>query len=195
MRYNILSIDSQPTLRTGIKHSISDCLKVFYEASDSQHGISIIKSQRVDLVILELKLCGGDGVDLIKFIRKEFPKLKIFVYSQYSQLNLLIAIFKLGICGYLNKDSALSCEVIEKIMDNKYNQIRPSAVIHRTVAFSRQEIKIIALAATGNSNEEISYIIGIKKSTVQAYRKRMLKKYKFKTVHELIDFAHRIGKL
>jgi len=110
----ILIVDDHPIVREGLAARISrqPDLKVCGEAEDVLGALELVKTAHPDLVIVDLSLKTGQGLDLIKKIKARHPDTKMLVSSMYDETLYAERSLRAGALGYINKQ-----EVSEKIID------------------------------------------------------------------------------
>src|SRR6185503_15616731 len=105
---SILIADDHKIVRDGLRRILSahGDLEVAAEAADGDQALALVKAQEFDVVMLDMSMPGLSGVDLIKRLRLERPKLRILVLSMHGEDQYAARALKAGASGYLNKDSA-----------------------------------------------------------------------------------------
>src|SRR5687767_10864176 len=104
----ILIGDDHPVVRRGLRQILSEAsdLHVGGEAGSAQEVLQAVHDQRFDVVVLDINLPGGSGVDLIGQIRKERPETRVLILTVYSESQYAVRSIKAGAAGFLNKESA-----------------------------------------------------------------------------------------
>src|SRR5258706_1234655 len=112
----ILVVDDHPMVRDGLIQLISQHrdLVCCGQADSVASAQAAVESKLPDLVILDLRLKGGDGLELIKSLKSQFPKLKILILSQYEAPMYAERALRAGALGYLVKEQAAD-EVLQAI--------------------------------------------------------------------------------
>ncbi|MGL5631022.1 MAG: response regulator, partial [Azovibrio sp.] len=104
----ILIADDHGILRAGLKHILSDCMdiEVAGEACDGHETLAQVRAGTWDTLVLDLSMPGRSGIELIKQIKGEFPKLPILILSMHKEDIYAVRTLKAGASGYLCKDNA-----------------------------------------------------------------------------------------
>ena len=102
-----LVADDHAVTRTGVKHILSEQFKnaSFGEAQTGYEVLERVSKHNWDLLLLDISMPKGRGIDLIKEIKVRSPKLPILVLTMYSEEQYAVRAFKNGASGYLSKES------------------------------------------------------------------------------------------
>jgi DNA-binding NarL/FixJ family response regulator len=149
-------------------------LEVVAEAQDGAQAMNLFRKHHVDVVVLDLRLQGTNGVEIIKMMRSEFGPVRILVLSSYGGSDDITRAMQAGASGYILKGMALEhvLEGIRKVhAGEKYF---PSEVSKRVSAqinseISSRELEVLRLVAQGCSNGNIAMQLGIVEGTVKAH--------------------------
>jgi len=116
----VLIADDHDILRTGLKHILSEAgdIVVAGEASNSAEALTQLRVGQWDAAVLDLNMPGRSGIELIKQVKDEFPRLPILILSMYKEDIYAVRALKAGASGYLCKDNAetLLIDAIRKIV-------------------------------------------------------------------------------
>src|SRR5512145_1230017 len=104
----VLIADDHKIVRDGLKRILGATteVQVAAEAASGEEALALVKSQDFDVVMLDMSMPGLSGLDLIKRLRIEKPKLRILVLSMHGEQQYAARVLRAGAAGYLNKDSA-----------------------------------------------------------------------------------------
>ncbi len=202
---NILIADDHQVVRQGLKdilHQVPEVATV-YEIDTARGVIDFIRFHEVEMVILDLSLPDGNGLDLLKEIHVWKPRLPILIFSMYPEEQYALRVLKAGGSGYLTKGS--SAETIltafQKIL-NGGRYVSPSMIDQ--VAFelggdkwknlpwenlSDREHEVLRQITSGRTVSEIAKELHLSVKTVSTYRSRILEKTRLKTTADLIRFG------
>ena len=192
----VIIVDDHPIVRQGLKQILSEepDMTVFGEAQNSQEVLQLISEQDWDIVVLDITLPGRGGLDVLKEIKHERPKLPVLILSIHPEDQYAVRAFKAGASGYLTKESApqelvrairkilrggkyVSSALAEKLaFDLETEEKRP---IHETL--SDREYQVMLMIASGKSTSAIAEEMALSMKTVSTYRARILEKMKMKT--------------
>ncbi|HJL73511.1 MAG TPA: response regulator transcription factor [Nitrospinaceae bacterium] len=199
----IIIADDHPLFRRGLKHALeeTDDIEVACEADNGDELLSLIKGDEFDMVLLDIAMPGKSGLDLLKQLKSEYPKLPILVLSVYPEEQYAVRFIKAGASGYLTKESASEklVEAIRKVADGgKY----ASQTITEKLAFdfsdyekplherlSDREYQVFGMISVGKSLTEIGKELSLSVKTISTHRTRILEKMKMKKNAELIHYA------
>jgi two-component system invasion response regulator UvrY len=199
----IIIADDHPLFRRGLKHALEETsdIEVIGEASNGDNLLSMIKSNNLDMVLLDISMPGKSGLDLLKQLKSEHSKLPILILSVYPEEQYAVRFIKAGASGYLTKESAAEklAEAIRKIAaGGKYAS---TAVIEKLAfdfsdsekplheALSDREYQVFGMIAIGKSLTEIGVDLSLSVKTISTHRTRILEKMKMKKNAELIHYA------
>jgi DNA-binding NarL/FixJ family response regulator len=104
----ILIADDHAVVRRGLKQILAEAFKrsVFGEATNSQEALDSVSKEPWDVVILDLTMPGRSGLDILKEIKRERPKLPVIILSMHPEDQFAIRLLKAGASGYMTKESA-----------------------------------------------------------------------------------------
>jgi len=188
---DILVVDDHLVVREGLKRILEDCddCVVAAEAGNVAEAVAWLRRRSFDLVLVDISLPHRSGLELLRTIKSEWPRLPVLVLSAYREDHYAVRAFKEGADGYLNKESASESLVaaIRKVAaGGKY--LTP-ALAERVAlelatpsdrapheALSDREFEILKLLARGPSLKDIAERLHISPKTVTTYRARILEK-------------------
>jgi len=199
----IIIADDHPLFRRGLKHALEETpdIEVIGEASNGDSLLSMIKSDNLDMVLLDISMPGKSGLDLLKQLKSEYSKLPILILSVYPEEQYAVRFIKAGASGYLTKESAAeklaeairkiaaggkyaSTAIIEKLAFDFSDSDKP---LHETL--SDREYQVFGMIAIGKSLTEIGVDLSLSVKTISTHRTRILEKMKMKKNAELIHYA------
>jgi DNA-binding NarL/FixJ family response regulator len=116
----VLIADDHDILRAGLKHILSEAgdIVVAGEASSGNEALAQLRAGQWDAAVLDLSMPGRNGIELIKQVKNEFPRLPVLILSMYKEDIFAVRALKAGASGYLCKDNAESMlvDAIRKIV-------------------------------------------------------------------------------
>ena len=200
----ILIVDDHAVIHQGLKRILDDEFQgaTFGEARHSQEALDLVSRERWDLVILDVDLPGRGGLDVLKQMRAEHPKLPVLMFSMHSEEQFAIRALKAGASGYVAKDSAseqlveairkairggryVSAALAEKLAADLSRDVSP--VPHEIL--SDREFEVMRMIAEGKTTTAIADLLSLSVKTVSTYRARILEKLQLETTSELIRYA------
>ncbi len=201
----ILVADDHPVVRQGLKQILAEepDMRVEGEAQNSQEVLQMVSKQAWDLVILDITMPGRGGMDVLRIIKHDHPKLPVLVLSMHPEDQYGIRALKAGAEGYMTKESvpAELVRAIRKIVNGgKYvtpalaekiafvfTEKNPERSLHEKL--SDREYQILRMIAAGKSVGEIAAELFLSPKTISTYRSRVLNKMGMKNNAELIHCA------
>lgn len=208
----VVICDDHLIVRQGIKQVLAEAedLCVVGEAANGPDAIQQVRAGQVDVVLLDIAMPQRDGLDILKALKSEFPRLPVLMLSTYPDRQYAVRSLKLGAAGYLNK-SADSEQMIDAVRSVARGRlfITPSVAEQLAGAIgaggrpaqdeqplheklSHREYQVFQLLAAGRSVGEIAEQLVLSPNTVSTYRARVLEKIGVRNDVELALFAVRM---
>src|SRR5262245_9474149 len=201
-------VDDHTVVREGLKRIIAENpgMAVTAEAADGDEAIKVIHSQPCDVVLLDITMPNKSGLDVLKQLHSESPRLPVLVLSMHSEDQYAVRVLRAGASGYLTKESAPAklIQAIRKVVrGGKY--ISPT-LAERLVydldsqstkaaheVLSDREYQVLCMIASGKTVTQISEELALSVKTISTYRVRMLEKLNMKNNAELTRYAIKEG--
>ena len=153
------------------------------------------------IVVLELALPDGHGLEMLRRLRDSHPALRIVVFSNYHDAHHIAGAFKAGAHAYVDKKSACDC-VLQAIrtVHRGERYTSPELAMHvlgalsagsHTDDLSDREATVLELIGQGYSTKRIAASLSVAASTVETYRERLKRKLKLRDAAELVQYATR----
>ncbi len=210
----VLVCDDHLIVRQGIKQILADApdLAVAGEAANGPDALARVRAGGIDVVLLDIAMPQRDGLDVLKALKSECPRLPVLMLSTYPDRQYAVRSLKLGAAGYLNKsaDSAQLIDAIRRVAQGKLfitpgvaelmaeqlvpassRSAAPEAPLHERL--SHREYQVFRLLAAGRSVGEIAEQLVLSSNTVSTYRARLLEKTGVRNDVELALYAVREG--
>lgn len=201
---NILIADDHPIVREGFKQVLSETtdMVVAGEASNGQEVLNLIRKNKYDVVLLDISMPGRSGLEILKELRSEHPKLPILIVSIYPEEQYAVRAFRAGASGYLTKASAPHelIEAIRKVSKGGryvssslaeeltyYLDVDATRAPHETL--SDREYQVMLLIASGKTVSGIAEELCLSVKTISTYRTHILKKMNLKNNAEITLYA------
>jgi two-component system, NarL family, invasion response regulator UvrY len=200
----IIIADDHPIVRAGMKQIISEAadMSVVAEAGDGRQLLHKIREENFDVVILDITMPHIDGLDVLKQLKIEKPKLPIIILSIHPESQYALRVLKAGAAGYVTKTSApeelinairkvhrggkyISPSIAEKLAF----QLEADFEVMPHEALSDREYQVLCMLASGRTVTEIADELALSVKTVSTYRSRILEKMDMKNNAELIHYA------
>ena len=200
----ILIADDHAIVRAGLKQIVADTsdMVVAGEAVDGQEVLDQVRKEDWDLILLDISMPGRGGIDTLKELKVEKPKLPVLVLSMYPEEQYAIRALKAGASGYLTKESAPE-ELIEAIRKVSQGGKYISASLAESLAFhvggnsekplhetlSNREYQVTLMIASGKTVKEIANELSLSVKTISTNRVRALRKMGMKNNAEITYYA------
>ena len=203
-KIEILIVDDHSIVREGLKRILADVpdILVAAEADNGADAMAILRSNPVDLVLLDLSLPGRTGLEVLQLMKSEFRKLPVLILSAHEEEQYAVRALRDGADGFLNKQSApeLLVSAIRKVASGgKYVSAEMAERLATEVsgrtdklsheALSDREFMVLKMIAAGRSLNQIADQLSISPKTVSTYRARIIEKTGLQTNAELIRYA------
>ncbi|SEM20652.1 DNA-binding response regulator, NarL/FixJ family, contains REC and HTH domains [Syntrophus gentianae] len=207
----ILVADDHTIVREGLKQIVGevDDMAVADEAGNGQEALAKIREGDYDVVLLDISMPGRSGLEILKDIRAERPKLPVLILSMHSEEQYAVRALRAGASGYLTKASAPD-ELIGAIRKVSRGRKYVTASLAEKLALeldadtqkpphetlSDREYQVMLMLAAGKSVTEIADELCLSVKTISTYRSRILEKMNMKKNAELTLYAvqnHLVG--
>jgi DNA-binding NarL/FixJ family response regulator len=201
----VLIADDHSIVRDGLKRILAATsdLQVTGEAAGGDETLALVKANDYDVVMLDMSMPGLSGIDLIKRLKVEKPRLKILVLSMHGESHYAARALKAGAAGYLSKDSAaeMLLGALRKIAAGGVHIGEAAAASllqagdkppHETL--SDREFEVMRLLVEGLGPTEIGERLHLSVKTVSTHKTRILDKLGVGSTAELVRYAmeHRL---
>ena len=202
-KIKILIADDHPLFRQGLKNAFGDTpdIEVVTEVDNSNDILGKVRENNLNLVILDISMPGKGGLEVLKQLKSEFPKIPVLILSVYPENQYAVRFIKAGASGYLTKESSIdtlldavrkvaqggnyaSADITEQLAFDFLNIDKP---LHELL--SDREYQVFSMIATGKSLTEIGNELSLSVKTISTHRTRILEKMKMKKNAELIHYA------
>lgn len=204
----ILIADDHAIVRKGLKQIVSETpdILVTGEASTGYEVLDKVRGHDYDVVVLDISMPGGDGLNILKQIKKEKPKIPILVLSVHPEDQYAVRALRAGAAGYLTKESAPD-ELITAIRRVSGGRKYVSSFLAEKLAFelesdrekplherlSDREYQVMNMIASGKRVKEIADELCLSVKTISTYRTRILEKMQMKSNASLTHYAIKHG--
>jgi len=201
----IFIADDHDILRAGLKHILADSgdIAVAGEASNGIETLAMLRQAPFDALVLDLSMPGRSGIELIKQIKSELPKLPILILSMHKEDLYAVRALKAGASGYLCKDNAeaLLAEAIRKVAEGGLfitQSVTEKLALEVLPGRSTQaphsrltdrEYQIFLLIVQGLGITEIGRQLSLSAKTVSTHKANILAKMNLHNSAELVRYA------
>jgi DNA-binding NarL/FixJ family response regulator len=205
---DIVIVDDHLIVRRGFKEMLNGeiSFNVVYEAASGEELIQYLKDNQCDVILLDISLPGQNGVDVLKYIRDRYPKIKVLVLSGFPEEKYAMPMIKNGANGYICKD----CEEEELIkaihlvsVGRRYfspavTEIMASELLTDTEELpherlSERELQVFIRLSQGESVSDIANVLNLSVKTISTYRTRLKEKMSLGSNAEMATYAIKNG--
>jgi DNA-binding NarL/FixJ family response regulator len=200
----ILVVDDHEVVRKGLMKVLAEALQPVKidEAGNGQEAMSKVLKGEYELVVLDLKMPGKSGLDVLKEIKQHRPKLPVLILSMHPEEQFAIRAMRAGASGYLTKESAGDELVLairkalkgERYISDSLAQILagelnsdPEKPCHEIL--SDREYQVMIMIASGKTVGTIAKDLCLSVKTISSYRANILLKTRMKNNSELTHYA------
>ncbi|MHB1301157.1 MAG: response regulator [Burkholderiales bacterium] len=200
----VLLVDDHTILREGLKQILAECgdMVVAGEADNGHDALKKVRAEDLGVVVLDMSMPGRSGLELIKLIKLEKPRLPILILSMHKEDQYAVRTLRAGASGYLSKDSAsvqlvsairkvagggifLSPEMAEKLAFS----LRPQSDALPHTLLSDREYQIFMLLLHGGSISEIAEELNLSVKTVSTHKTHIMQKMEVDNMASLVKYA------
>lgn len=204
----ILIADDHAIVRHGLRQILSELedMVVTGEAKNGLQALQLVRQGEWDVVLLDVSMPDKNGIDTLKQLKKEYPKLPVLMLSMHPEEHYAIRALKAGASGYLTKQSApeqLVTAIRQVASGKKY--VSPSLAEELANAISDdsdkapheklsdREYQTLCMIASGRTLSQIAAELKLSTKTVSVYRARLLEKMQLKNNAELTHYGLKNG--
>ncbi len=205
----IVIADDHTIVREGLKQVLSAAsdLAVVGEAQNGQEVMQRVRELEFDVLLLDMSMPGKSGIELIKQVRAEKPKLRVLVLSMHQEQQYAVRAIKAGASGYLTKESASAqlvsairkvagggAFITEAVAEQLALGAMPQADGPPHSALSDREFQVFRLLVSGKAVSNIADELNLSVKTVSTHKARIMQKMNMSNPTELIRYAlqHRL---
>jgi len=205
----VVLADDHTIVREGLKQVLAadGGIEIVGEAQNGHEAMTRVRELEFDLLLLDMSMPGKSGIDLIKQVHAEKPKLRILVLSMHEEHQYAVRAIRAGASGYITKESAsrqlvaairkvagggafISAEVAEQLALGAM----PGAEAKPHERLSDREFQVLRMIAEGHSVSDIAARLNLSVKTVSTHKSNILQKMDLSSTNELIRYAltHRL---
>lgn len=207
----VLIVDDHRLLRDGLAALLSqvDDIEIVGSVRSGEDAISIIPSARPNMILMDIMMGGMTGIEATRWIKEQDPNIKVILISSEIKKELVTAGIQCGIDGYLPKDVDLNIlreairtvknggryfnEAITSLVFEDFYQKKKLTNPERKISLpndlTKREEEVLALVASGKSNQEVADDLFISIKTVDTHKSHILDKLGLKNTAELVKYA------
>ena len=204
----ILIVDDHEVFRDGVKRILDKQpgAATFGEAGTAPEALELVRERDWDIMVLDLSLGGGDGLEMLKQVKRIRPNLPVLILSMHSEELFAPRALAAGAAGYIGKSCSRAelVRAINKVMNGEtYVSL---SLTERLVTYLRRgtnnppheslsdrEFEVLRLIASGKTVGEIAGVLNLSVGTISTYRARILRKMGMKNNAELMRYTIQNG--
>jgi DNA-binding NarL/FixJ family response regulator len=205
----VLIVDDHPIVRQGIKLMIANepDLEVVGEAQSEREARNAIRERQPDVVIVDISLAQGDGLELVRDVHAHHPELPMLVLSMHDELIYAERLLAAGASGYIMKHAASDLLLValrrvlaghtylsEALAQNLQRMRGSSGNVQGSgtdpiTRLSNRELQVLSLIGRGQSSREAADALGLSVKTVETHRQGLKRKLNLATNAQLLQYA------
>jgi DNA-binding NarL/FixJ family response regulator len=213
MPHAVLIVEDDPRLLHAFADAVrsADDLCLVGAASDVPDGLRMLSKLKPDVLLVDIGLPSGSGIELIRHVQAHLPHCEAMVITAFADEQAVLSCIEAGATGYLLKDSG-DANIVQQIrllcaggspispaiarclltrVSGKAEARTGESTEH--VALSAQEVSVLTMCAKGYTYQEIAHLMGLSFHTVQTYIKRIYRKLQVHSKTEAIFEARKLG--
>jgi DNA-binding NarL/FixJ family response regulator len=209
MTVRIVLADDHAIVREGLKRIVGDVadFQVVGEAADGTAVMKVVRELEFDVLVLDLSMPGRSGMELIKLVKAEKPRLRILVLSMHQEMQYAVRAIKSGASGYLTKESApgqleqairkistggayISAEVAEQLALGAMPG-GAGGLPHESL--SDREFEVFRMLVAGEGVSDIAHKLNLSVKTVSTHKSNLMQKLGLSNQTELVRYAIKNG--
>jgi len=202
----VVIADDHQILREGLKQLLQAAgdLEVVGEAGDGFEVLDRVRRDEFDVLLLDMSMPGKSGVELIKQVKGEKPKLRILVLSMHEEHQYAVRAIRAGASGYLTKESAASqlvaairkvggggAYITPEVAERLAQDAMPHAEGPLHASLSDREFEVFHMLVDGVSVNEIAARLHLSAKTISTHKARLMEKLGVDSTADLVHYAVR----
>lgn len=206
-RSRVLIVDDHPIVRQGLRRLIEqeDDLTVCGEAETTREAKTAIRELKPDVVIVDISLKQGDGIELVKDARAHYAQLPILVLSMHDETIYAERMLSAGANGYIMKQAASDqfLVALRRVLEGGIyvSELVGNSMIQKFAAggayisanpidrLSNRELQILHMIGRGLSTRQAAEALNLSVKTVESHRQRIKRKLNLSTGSQLVQYA------
>jgi DNA-binding NarL/FixJ family response regulator len=205
-RRSVVVVDDHAMFRTGVRSEIKDAVEVLGEAADVDEAVAAVTGLRPDVVLLDVHLPGGGGVEVMRRVAARLPDTRFLALSVSDAAEDVIGTIRAGARGYVTKsitgpelvdaiarvaegDAVFSPRLAGFVLDAFAGSIAVAQVDEDLDRLTEREREVMRLIARGYAYKEVASELFISVKTVETHVSSVLRKLQLSSRHELTRWA------
>ncbi len=201
----VLVVDDQRLVREGLTALLElvEDLHLVALAADGEQALALVAEHRPDVVLMDLRMPGLDGIEATRRIRRQYPDVEVVVLTTHADDESVLAALRAGARGYLTKDAGVA-EIARAVAGAHAGQALLDPQVQERLLTSlsddrprgpltERETDVLALIAGGLSNIEISQRLVVSEATVKTHINRIFAKIGARDRAQAVRWAYQQG--
>jgi DNA-binding NarL/FixJ family response regulator len=203
----VLLADDHAIVRTGLKEILEGTgdIVVAAEATNGLEALAAVRAGEFDVAVLDMSMPGRSGIELIRLVKEERPKLRVLVLTMHSEEQYAVRAVRAGASGYLTKESAadelvtairriasggayISSETAERLV---LDTATPAGSELPHTLLSNREFEVFRMIVAGKSISDIAQELNLSVKTISTHKSRILEKMGMDNQADLVRYAVR----
>ncbi len=206
----ILLVDDHTLVRAGIHSLLKNIegIEVVAEAGDGREALSLVRTHRPDVVLMDIAMPGLNGLEATARIAKKFPQVRVIILSMHVNEEYIIQALRAGAMGYMVKGADTSeLEIAIKAVTRGETYLSPGVSKHVVTDYIQRisgevtsvelltprQREILQLIAEGYSTKKIAQTLRISVKTVETHRMQLMERLEIHDIAGLVRYAIRVG--
>ena len=204
----VLICDDHAIVRQGMRQVIAETtdIRAVAEAGGYPEVMEPLRDGTIDMLLLDISLPGKNGIDILKIVKKEFPRLPVLILSMYPEDQYAVRAIRAGASGYITKQSAaeqLITAIRRVVAGRKFITPELAEALANTLGrnmdvmphetLSDREYQTLCMIASGKTLSHIAEELSLSAKTVSVYRARLLEKMGLRNNAEMTNYALKHG--
>jgi NarL family two-component system response regulator YdfI len=188
----VIIADDHPVVRKGLRMTLEefgDEIELVGEAADGAAAVRLVEELRPDVVLMDIRMPGMDGLEALEKIHAGFPQVAVVILTTYNEDAFLLRGLQTGACGYLLKDCPLETllnairaatrgeTLLHPDMVNRLLKAQSAVTSSESTAakasdgpsFTQRELEILVAISHGERSKEIAARLGLTRRTIETY--------------------------
>jgi len=210
-KIRVLVVDDHTIVRDGICAllALAGDIEVVGEAANGSEALKMVKELEPNVVLMDIAMPIMDGLEATRRIRKEFPRTRVLVLTQYDDKEYVFPVIEAGAAGFISKvaasselpsgirsvyqgDSYLSPSVTRLLIED-YRRVGGRDIHDPYEQLTDRERDVLKLVAEGYTTQEIADMLVVSPKTVEGHRTNLMAKLGIRNRTELVKYALRKG--
>ncbi len=200
----VLIADNHPIIRMGVRHVLESAagFEMVEDVSTTEELFEKLEKVTPDVVMLEMDIPEMNGIAALRKIKKEYPDVKVLMYSGQSEDVYALSAIRAGAFGYLAKSSDIDyiLSAVKKVSEGSMfitNELAQRLAFDEGTKkprrffrkLSTREVEVLKLLASGKRNKEVAQGLNLNEKTVSTYKARLMKKLNVDNMVDLLQQA------